>query len=166
MPDLSNGKLIRNLLIESFSEEHIRIIDSLNEPKHDEDIAEELNVKATIIRTLLNDLHSASLVEYERTKNKKTGWYTYKWRRRDDKVGDHIQSYLDKKLDELNRRLEEEKTGIAFTCGCDKISYDEALESNFLCSKCEKSFKEYYNADVIDQITEEIAEINAMLEQT
>ncbi|MFH1721465.1 MAG: hypothetical protein ABH950_02540 [Candidatus Altiarchaeota archaeon] len=162
----NNGKLIRSLLIESMSEDHIKIMDSLNEPKHDEDIAEELDVKATIIRTLLNDLHAENLVEYERTKNKKTGWYTYKWNRREDKVDEFVQGYLQKKLRNLNQQLDEQETGIIFSCRCENLSYDEALLKNFICEKCNSPHKEYDSAELVAKITTDIALINSLIEQT
>ncbi len=163
---LESNPLVRDLLVESLSEDHVHILDSLKKPKHDEDISEELEVKATIIRTLLNDLHAANLVEYERTKNKKTGWYTYRWCRREEKVQQHVQDYLKKRLGALEQQLQDEEAGIAFTCGCQKLPYEEALTRNFVCESCNNAFEEYNSADVVDQITTEIAEINSLLEQT
>ena len=77
---------LHDILIETMSTDHITVIKLLSEPRHDEDIAGELDVKATVVRTLLNDLHAKSLVEYERTKNTKTGWYTYLWKKRNDNI--------------------------------------------------------------------------------
>jgi len=63
--------LLTEILSETMSEGHVTVIETLSKPKHDEDIAAELNLKPTVVRTLLNDLHIKNLVEYERTKNKK-----------------------------------------------------------------------------------------------
>jgi len=161
-----NSDLMRNILIESLSEDHIRIIDQLAEPKHDEDLAEELNIKATIIRTLLNELHSYNLVEYERTKNKRTGWYTYLWKRREDKIQEHIKNYLQQKLEALNQRLKEEQEGVKFNCSCRKVSYEEALNMGFICTECGEPFMEYDNTEEIDKLIEEIDTLKSLIEQT
>jgi transcription factor E len=159
-------KLIREILSESLSPDHVKVIDKLDKPRYDEDIADELKVKATIVRTLLNDLHAASLVEYDRFKNKKTGWYTYLWKRREDKINEYIKGYLEKKLDGLTRKLDEEKESVLFGCSCSCVPFDQAMDTRFTCPSCGEVFKEYDNSETIDQIVTEIAEINSLLEQT
>jgi len=158
--------LTRDILVESLSEDHVNIIEDLKEPRYDDDIADNLKVKATIVRTLLNDLHAANLVEYERFKNKRTGWYTYLWNRREDKITEHVRSFLSEKLDSLNSSLESEKQSVLFNCKCSKLPFEEALGLDFACPECNKSLVEYDNSEEIDRIVTEIAEINSLLEQT
>ena len=104
--------VLKEVLSDSLSEEHVTVIEQLSKPQHDEEIAADLDVKATVVRTILNDLHARSLVEYERTKNKKTGWYTYLWKKREDKINEYIQSYLHRKLESLDTQLVSEKNSI------------------------------------------------------
>jgi len=158
--------VLRDILVEGLSEDHVSIIEKLNEPKYDEDVADELKLKATIVRTLLNDLHVNNLVGYERSKNKKTGWYTYLWKRRDDKVKEYIQNYLQKRLDELNNQLDSEKGGMTFKCSCNRVPFDTAVELEFKCPECSERLLEYNNTEIVDRIVNEICKVNSLLAKT
>lgn len=155
--------LVATILSESMSPDHVTIIKRLSEPKRDEEIAAELNVKETVIRTLLNDLHLKSLVEYERTKNKKTGWYTYLWKKREDKVAEYIHSYLKNRLDDLCTGLEAEKNGSTFRCTCSMVSLEKAMETNFICPECDEPYKEFDNSKNVCEMEAEIVRINNLL---
>lgn len=163
---VNRDTLAKSILVKSLSEEHVSVIEKLDEPRYDEDIAAELKIKATIVRTLLNDLHANSLVEYERFKNKSTGWYTYLWKRRDDRIQNHVQKYLENKLRDLSERLDQEKQSIQFNCSCNQVAFDVALDFRFVCPDCNEKYGEYDNSDMIDQLVVEIANINSLLEQT
>lgn len=158
--------VLRDILVEGLSEEHVSIIEKLSEPKYDEDVAAELKLKATIVRTLLNDLHINNLVGYERSKNKKTGWYTYLWNRRDDKVREYIQSYLKKRIEELNKQLETEREGMSFNCSCNRVPFEAAVELGFKCPECNEKMGEYNNSEIVDRIVNEISKVNSLLAQT
>jgi len=164
-PTRKKNNLLRGILVESMSEDHLRIIEKLYEPRYDEDIAEELDLKATIVRTLLNELHSNSLVGYERSKNKKTGWYTYLWNRREDKIKDYIKEYLQHKLVNLKTKLNEENNIISFNCSCMRVPFDLALEYEFICPECEKKYTEYNNTKDIRILDRGIKEVNTLLDK-
>jgi transcription initiation factor TFIIE subunit alpha len=158
-----DNELITNILAESMSMDHVTVIEKLSEPKRDEEIAAELNVKETIVRTLLNDLHIKSLVEYERTKNKKTGWYTYLWKKREDKLKEYINGYLQNKLDVLCHRLNEEKNGSTFKCSCSRVSFEMAIDTDFMCPECNGPYIDFDNSKEISRIEIEIAKINNLI---
>jgi transcription factor E len=165
MASVMKSGIIRDVLVESLSDGHVSVLDRLTEPKYDEDVAGELKLKATVIRTLLNDLHENSLVEYERTKNKKTGWYTYLWVRRDDKVKEYVQKYLKTQLLELNNKLDDETKNVTFQCGCMRVPYGSAMENNFQCPSCSKEYTECDNSEIIDEIVSEVSRLDSLLEQ-
>jgi len=156
--------VLRRVLGESLSDQHIAVIDQLTEPQYDEDVAESLGIKATIIRTLLNDLHENSLVEYHRTKNKKTGWYTYKWVRREDRIKKHIQDHLSQKISMLQEQLEQENNGLSFKCNCGIVDYHNAMENMFICQSCGSAYKRYEDGKAVDGIVQQITEINSILQ--
>jgi transcription factor E len=166
MASVMKSGVVRDVLVESLSEGHVNVLDRLTEPKYDEDVAGELKIKATVIRTLLNDLHENSLVEYQRTKNKKTGWYTYLWVRREDKIKEHVQKYLKTHLLDLNTRLDDETKNVTFQCGCTRAPYEVAMEANFVCPSCGKEFAECDNSEIIDEIVSEVSRLGSLLEQT
>ncbi len=155
-------RTILNVISESIGKEYVPIIEQLSKPKHDDKIAEELNMKATIVRTLLNDLHAKNLVEYKRTKNKKTGWYTYLWKKRDKEIRRFIKAYLENKLNELNRQLEIEQNDVIFACSCSRVSLDVAMENNFVCPHCNEKFDRLNNKKIIRKLKAEIAKINSL----
>jgi transcription factor E len=165
MASVMKSGIIRDVLVESLSEGHVNVLDRLMEPKYDEDVAGELKLKATVIRTLLNDLHENSLVEYERTKNKKTGWYTYLWVRRDEKVKEYVQKYLKTQLIELNNKLDDETKNVTFQCGCMRVPYGNAMENNFQCPSCSKEYTECDNSEIIDEIVSEVSRLDSLLAQ-
>jgi len=158
--------VLRDILVEGLSEDHVAIIERLTKPKYDEDVAAELKLKATIVRTLLNDLHVNNLVGYERSKNKKTGWYTYLWNRRDDKIKEYIRGYLNKRLEDLNKQLESEREGMSFNCSCSRMPFDSAMETGFKCPECNEKLVEYDNCEIVDRIVNEITKVNSLLAQT
>lgn len=155
-----NDPAVHEIISETLGEDHLEIMKQLSQPKYDEDIAEEIGLKATVVRTLLNDLHAKSLVEYERIKNKSTGWYTYIWKKREDNLENYLKDYLAKRLKELNKKLEKEKNGV-FKCSCSIVSLEEALEKNFFCSTCGEKFVKYDNSKVVKELKSEIKKTKA-----
>lgn len=166
MASILKSGIVRDVLVESLSKDHVCVLEKLNKPQYDEDVAENLKTKATIVRTLLNDLHENGLVEYQRTKNKKTGWYTYLWVRRDDKLVEYVQGYLKCQLDELNNQLNSETNTVTFECNCMRVPYATAMDANFMCPSCDSSFAESDNSQVIDELVAEVSRINSILTQT
>lgn len=158
----STNFLLADILAETMSEDHVTVIKKLSEPKHDEDIATELDLKATIVRTLLNDLHAKDLVEYERTKNKKTGWYTYLWRRREDKLAKFVQSHINRKLSGLNEQLDAERNRATFNCSCNRVTMEEAMDTNFICPRCNETFTEFNNSKLLNELESEIQKIQGL----
>jgi len=165
MRSTTNNSLLSEVLTEVMTKEHVTVIKALSKPKHDEDIAATLKLKATVVRTLLNDLHIKNLVEYERSKNKKTGWYTYLWKRRDDKLSAYIQTYLDTKLSDLNRQLAVEADGVKFNCSCDhkRVTLETAMETEFMCPECNSMFIESDSVQIRKKLESEIKRIQKQL---
>ena len=162
---VSLNPVLVDVLNMSMSNDHVEIMKKLSKPKHDEDIAGELGIKATIVRTLLNDLHAKGLVEYDRMKNKKTGWYTYLWMKREDKVDEYLDGYLQETLEELNSQLESEKDTAFFGCSCSKVAMGRAMELNFMCPECNGAFTEFNNNKTVRQLNGQIAKINRILKK-
>ena len=158
----TSNSLLADVISESLSKNHFTVIQKLSKPKHDEDIATELKLKATVVRTLLNDLHMKSLVEYERSKNKKTGWYTYVWKKRDDKIDAYVKDYLQDRLLELGKQLDDEKEGVRFECGCDggkRVTLKDAMESDFTCPECNSMFVESSSKELVKKLESEIKKL-------
>ena len=160
---MNNGldKKLKKVLGETVSKEHIIVLEQLYEPMYDEDIAEELNEKAVTIRKWLNELHDKSMVQYVRTKNPKTGWYTYVWERRDDKILEYVKNHLKGKISKYDEKLDYEENNIMFACNCGDEYYPMSytMENNFICKKCNEHYAEFDNSDIIHDLEKDKSEI-------
>jgi len=158
-------KKIIKILEETISKEHIKILEQLREPRYDEDIAEELNEKAVTIRKLLNELHDKELVQYVRTKNPKTGWYTYVWDRRNDKILEYVKNQINDKISGIDEKLDYEKNSLMFACPCSEeyVQMTRAMEINFLCQKCDGNLIEFDNSDIVRDFETDKSELETEL---
>ncbi|MFH1125491.1 MAG: hypothetical protein V1703_00045, partial [Candidatus Altiarchaeota archaeon] len=95
-----------------------------------------------------------------------TGWYTYLWNRRDDKIKEYIKNYLNKRLEDLNKQLETERECLSFTCSCNRIPFESAVELEFKCPECNEKMAEYDNSEIVDRIVNEISKVNSLMAQT
>lgn len=129
-----NNETVRKYLIENAGEHAIVIIQNLITPTTDEDLAKKLKVRVSEIRSALNKLHGMRLTQYSRTKDADTGWYTYKWNIRHNKVVDIckvIDNEIEKKLNSLPKILY-----ICDNCEDEIWTFDEAMDMKFKCPKC------------------------------
>ncbi len=74
----------------------------------DEEVANALKLKVTDVRTTLNRLHYRGIANYHKTKNKKTGWYSYTWSINTPKVVELVISEQKEEIEKLEKLLEEE----------------------------------------------------------
>jgi len=159
------------ILLESMSDKHIKVLKKLSKPMYDYDISTPMGVKTTVVRKLLNELHGYSLVEYERIKDKKTGWYTYIWRRRDDKIVEYTKNSLGRNLRLLEDRLQEEQNNMMFSCKCKNggenkhTTLGQAMEYEFVCPVCDTPLKEFDNSAFISKLESDVSEVRKGLKK-
>lgn len=145
------NKDVREILLKHFEKGCVDLLPELIDYAKDEIIANKKDIKAPIIRKWLNLLHEKSIVEFTRKKDKKTGWFTYFWKIRPDKIIEFTVSDIDNEIKELEKKIEEIKAH-NFACGCRTWTYNEALESDFVCPKCEKVIVEKDNSELIKEM--------------
>ncbi|MDI6730315.1 MAG: hypothetical protein QMD06_02085 [Candidatus Altarchaeum sp.] len=145
------NKNVREILLKYFEEGCVDILSELNDYIGDEIVSNKKNMKAPIIRKWLNLMHDKSIVEFKRTKDKKTGWFTYFWKIRQDKVVEFTVSDINKEIEELEKKIEEIKAH-NFICDCKTWTSTEALESDFMCQECEKVIIEKDNDELITEM--------------
>ncbi|ODS35895.1 MAG: hypothetical protein A7316_03060 [Candidatus Altiarchaeales archaeon WOR_SM1_86-2] len=152
-------------LSQAMGGDHIKVLQKLSRPMYDHDISSSMKVKTTTVRKLLNELYDFGLVEYERLRDKKTGWYTYLWSRRDDRVAGYIKDSLEKSLGGLENRLLQERDNIMFACECQNggenghVTFGQAMEYDFICPVCNTSFRQFDNSAVILKLESGILEL-------
>jgi len=147
------NKNVREILLKYFEEGCVNILSELNDYIGDEIISNKKNMKAPIIRKWLNLMHDKGIVEFNRRKDKKTGWFTYYWKIRPDKIVEFVISDINKEIEELEKKIEEVKAH-NFACDCKTWTYSEALESDFVCPECKKMIAEKDKNILITEITE------------
>ncbi len=106
----------------------------------DEDIAKKTGMRVTEVRTILNRLHYRGIANYTKTRDDKTGWYTYTWRIDTKKIVELIieeQKELLKKL-EKEREMRESYTIFECKAGCSEFPFEIAAEYQFKCPYCGK----------------------------
>ncbi len=113
-------------------------------PRTDEEIATQLNVKVNDIRRSLNLMNGYSIVKYDVNKDNK-GWLIFKWKLNNEKLEDYIN-----KVEQENIRVEE--PNLPGNCNdffiCKKcystqkvvLPFDSAFESGFNCGSCGKPY--------------------------
>ena len=104
----------------------------------DEELAQKLKLKVTEVRTILNRLHYRGIAGYQKTKNKKTGWYAYTWAIKSKRIAELIIEQQEEKIQKAERKIELESNYVFFNCknACDSIPFEIAAEYHFKCPTC------------------------------
>ena len=78
---LFENETIKGFFEKKIGEKAIPLIFIYSKGKHlpEDKIAKKLSLKVTEVRTLLNKMHYWGIADYDKTRNKKTGWYNYDW---------------------------------------------------------------------------------------
>lgn len=127
----------------------LKIEERLRKPFNDELVANKMKLKVTSVRTILNRLHYRGIANYQKTRNKKTGWYSYTWKIDRKRV---IELVIDEEIQAL-KRLEEDqqqsKDYSLFRCGecSEALPFEVAMEYNFKCPNCGKTMETVNGAE-------------------
>jgi len=130
---LLSTELIQKYLTENYGKKALLILSKIEKNETDEKLAKKAKLSANETRAILNKLYEGGLVNYT-TKQSKSGWYTYFWSVRNDK----LQGILEAKKKEDNEVKKKDvyicpncfaKSGIEYT-------FEEALNNKFKCLEC------------------------------
>ncbi|PIN85699.1 MAG: hypothetical protein COV47_00855 [Candidatus Diapherotrites archaeon CG11_big_fil_rev_8_21_14_0_20_37_9] len=109
----------------------------------DEEIGKKLPLKITEIRTILNRLHYRGIACYQKTKNMKTGWYSYTWEVKTGRIAELLLEKQAEEIDRMEKEIEFEGTHEFFSAGKDLAEYpfEIAAEYHFKCPETGKSLE-------------------------
>ncbi len=135
----------------------------------DEEIGKSLKIKITEIRAVLNRLHYRGIACYNKTRNQKTGWYSYTWDIKTGRIAELVLEQYAEEIQKLEKKKQWEKNYALFTCQnkCSHIPFEVAVEYQFKCPECgnnmeaidgEKNKREITKK--IKTLTEEVREID------
>lgn len=107
-------------------------------------LADKVSMNINYVRSILYRFYSKKIVEYQRKKDIRKGWFIYYWRVVPEKIDLLLLEDKRKHLDELKRELEAEEESTWMKCPTckKKFSYEKALELNFTCPSCEATLQQ------------------------
>lgn len=140
------------------AESSISIIECiLNGITSDLDIAEETDIKLTIVRKVLYNLYDAGIATYKRTKDPESSGDIYSWKFEQEKVYDIITKKYEKITQEIEKSIEYEEENMFFICKTNlhRYKFEKASEYNFKCPKCGNSLEYQDNSAIISELLKE-----------
>ncbi len=155
-----SDKFVQDFLIENFGENSIKILKVMNGEMSDEEIAAKSKVKITEVRAILNKLSFLRLVEYSKTRDDNTGWYSYYWKPTLNKIKEAMEKVTEEKIRKLEEQLERTEVYSFYCPKCsseNKLDFDLASTTNFRCPNCSGNLKpEKNDATTIIETLEEL----------
>ena len=128
---------IRRLIVNYAGEHSIPVLKLLEKYSQDEEIANELNIRVSDIRAVLNKFNEAGFAYYDRTQDEETGWYYYKWNVDEKKFLKWIEEKLINEINKYKYLALEGEYYFCPTCGLDPLyKFDEAMDYEFRCPRC------------------------------
>jgi len=134
----------------------------------DEVLANESVVRLNTVRKILYKLYDHGLVSCTRVRDEKTSWFIFYWKLQTDQLDAFIRSRKRRVLEKLRQKLDYERGHSFFVCkkcGEVRVTFEEAMESSFRCSKCGGQLESADNAPVVEFLERRIKQIEDELEQ-
>lgn len=134
----------------------------------DEMLANESTVRLNTVRKILYKFYDHGLVSCTRVRDEKTGWFIFYWKLQTDQLDAFIRSRKRRVLEKLKHKLDYETNHSFFICkkcGDVRVTFEEAMESSFRCSKCGGQLESSENAPVVEFLEKRIKQIEDELKQ-
>jgi transcription initiation factor TFIIE subunit alpha len=134
----------------------------------DDEIANKTGIRLNFVRKILYKLYDHSLVALRRTRDEKTGWFVFHWKFQPDQLEGFILNQKRRVLEKLQIRLDFEKNHDFYYCGspkCQRIPFEEAVESVFRCTTCGNSLIHFDNADLVKALETKIEQLRKELSE-
>jgi len=165
--ELLNDAAINAYLLRMIGEEGIELLKRFPEGEEhsDEELAEMTEINLNTVRHTLYTLYEKRLAEYRRLKNTETGWLTYLWHLRLDRLQDVIEEEIRDVLEHLDARLTYEEKNDFYICkNCGVIyTFTDAAEWNFECPNCEEMLEHFDNELIATALRRRVEKIKESL---
>ena len=118
----------------------------------DDQLLSKTELKLSDVRKILFKLYNKSIVQCNRSRDKDTGWFIFRWKIQFDQVEGFINNKKRRILKILKNRLEYEEKNEFYHChtlGCNRIIFEDAVELVFRCNICDKAIQHYDNSALI-----------------
>lgn len=142
-------------------EDAVKVILTLKElgEATDDQMLSKTGLNLNDVRKILFKLYNFSIVQCDRSRDKDTGWFIFRWRIQSDQIDGFINSQKRRILKILKTRLEYEKKYDFYYCntpGCDRVIFEDAMELVFKCPVCGKPLQHYDNKDLINVLEDKV----------
>lgn len=133
----------------------------------DEEVAKKMRLKVTEVRTVLNRLHYRGIACYQKTKNKKTGWYSYTWSIKTSRVIELLLEEQKESIEKLEQTQGFEKTYTYFGCKnrCVSVPFEVAAEYQFKCPECSQTMEAVNTEKRLKNINRQIGMVKKEMEE-
>jgi transcription initiation factor TFIIE subunit alpha len=134
----------------------------------DEMLANESTVRLNTVRKILYKFYDHGLVSCTRVRDEKTSWFIFYWKLQTDQLDAFIRSRKRRVLEKLRQKLDYERDHSFFVCkkcGDVRVTFEEAMESSFRCSKCGGQLESTDNTPVVEFLDKRIKQIEDELKQ-
>ncbi len=162
-----NDPAIRSYLHRLVGDEGLNLLERFpKEGEHsDEDLAASTGINLNSVRHTLYTLYEKRLAEYHRIKNNETGWLTYLWQLRTDRIYDAIREDMGLVLEKLSRRERFEEENDFYICkDCHLIfTFPLAMNSDFRCPDCDQPLGHFDNEMLLKSLKLRIEAIKKSL---
>ncbi len=138
----------------------------------DTEIIEKTKLNEQDVRRALYELHNLGLVAYRKTRNPEDSRYIYFWKIDTARINQVLLQRKKEVLNKLKERLRYEESNTFFTCPVDgvRLTFDEAMETDFKCPRCGSDLvaedNEYFKErlrEIIRELEEEISHEERLL---
>ncbi|MCX8166562.1 MAG: hypothetical protein N3E37_01795 [Candidatus Micrarchaeota archaeon] len=133
--NLFKDHALRKRLVEIGGEETIEVLKGLTKYTSDEDISNNCNIKISDVRAVLNKLHGANIVSYDKTKDERS-WFIYHWY-----IKKNALLELAKEVKQEQKLLENQFNPYEYyfcpNCrAAENIHQDDAAVTDYFCPVC------------------------------
>jgi transcription initiation factor TFIIE subunit alpha len=164
--ELLEDRAIRAYLMRMIGEEGLELIKKFPSDGEysDEELAENTSINLNSVRQTLYTLYEKRLAEYRRIKNSETGWLTYLWKLKLDRIDEVLHENMVTVLEKLEARERFEEENDFYICkSCGVIyTFNEAFEHNFSCP-CDITMEHFDNELILRALKHRIEAIRASL---
>jgi len=133
----------------------------------DEIIAEELDIKLNQVRKALYKLHDLELASFRRIRDKTTGWFIFYWKLHPEKITSLVKTKQNNVMEKIQTRLNYEEGNMFFTCNtakCNRVTFQTAMEQDFICLDCEQRLESFDNSKIIAVLRKKVNQLKNILD--
>ncbi|HLC36680.1 MAG TPA: hypothetical protein VJK05_03690 [archaeon] len=143
--DILSFSVTKDFLKQIAGDDSIKLVEIVNKKKKnvtDEEIGKKMkHLKITEIRTVLNRLHYRGIACYQKTRDTRSGWYSYTWEIKNKRIAELVIEHQAEEIQKLEEKSKFAGEHEFFSCpgtNCDLVAFEIAAEYHFKCPKCGK----------------------------